>query len=113
MVTYISSNEIVVQGESFTDAISYDFKYIKSDGTETIISSANILCSSKNGEKIIISYRYNTLGELSENFTQISFFYVSVPSIMENPSVLLSDTSKIILTWNPPNDNGVSTLLDY
>ena len=50
-VTFTSSNEIVVQGESFTDAISYNFKYIKSDGTETIISSQQIFYVHQKMEK--------------------------------------------------------------
>ena len=37
-VTYTSSNEITVEGDSFIDVILYDFKYIYSDGTENILS---------------------------------------------------------------------------
>jgi len=117
-IEFTSSNEISVEGDSFSDAITYDFKYIKSDGTETILedqtsNSANIPCTDKNGEKIIISYRYKTSGDVSEYSNPISFFCADVPGKISTFNYLLADTSKIILTWESPNDNGGSPILGY
>ena len=56
---------------------------------------ANIPCTSKNGEKILISYLYKTVGDISDYSNQISFFCASVPSIIQTPYILLSDTTKI------------------
>ena len=44
---FTSSNEISVEGDSFSNVLSYDFKYIKSDGTKNILehqksNSANL-----------------------------------------------------------------------
>ena len=92
MVTYTSSNEITVEGDSFIDIISYEFKYIYSDGIENILSVqtssiANIPFTSENGEKMLISYLYKTVGDISDYTNQISFFYASVPSMMQTPYI--------------------------
>ena len=117
-VEFPSSNEISIEGDSFSDSLSHYFKYIKSDGTEIILedqtsNSANIPCTDKNGEKIIISYRYKTSGDVSEYSNPISFFCADVPGKISTFNYLLADTSKIILTWESPNDNGGSPILGY
>ena len=97
-VTYTSSNEITVEGDSFIDVILYDFKYIYSDGTENILSdqtSSRQIYHVQVKMVLLLSYLYKT-GNIS-NY-QISFFCASVPSIMQTPYILLSDTTKIILT---------------